>query len=238
MQKPDYECLKCHTIYSAKEYKQNAYCPKCGKHLWQRSFSPTPFKVNDVFAEFTALNSFVVTEGIIYNNVNVWMTARKNAYEKYAKKLSVKKLAEGIKWQTDFKNYLHFKYNQSWPKLQKAASEALAQPEQLKSLLTRLQDKSVQVQDIIKDCLEGEYVCPGINRYILTALLHTYWPTKYAPWCKYTDEALKKIKRTPIPQQDIGQHYLSVNATLSKLASELHTNLTTIDGFMWYIAKV
>jgi len=238
MQKPDYECIKCSKIYSAQDYKQSAYCPTCGLHLWQRSFSPTPFKVNDVFAEFMALNSFVVTKGIIYNNVNVWMTARKSAYEKYSRKLSVKKIVEGTKWQTDFKNYLHFKYNQSWPKLQKAASEALAQPEQLKRMLTLLQDKSVPVEDRVRECLEGQAVCPGINRNILTALLHTFYPTKFAPWAKHTDEALKKIKRTPIPLQDIGKHYVSVNAVLAKLASELHTSLTTIDGFMWYIAKI
>jgi len=238
MQKPDYECTKCGKVYSAQDYKQNVYCPKCGKHLWQRSFSPTPFKVKDVFAEFTALNSFVVTEGIIYNNVNVWMTARKNAYDKYRKKLSVTKLAEGNKWQTDFKNYLHFKHNQSWPKLQRAAPEALAQPEQLKRLLTIIQDKSLPVEDVVRECLQGQVTCPGINRNILTALLHTFWPTKYAPWSKQTDEALKKIKRTPIPQPDIGKHYVSVNTALAKLASELHTSLTTIDGFMWYIAKV
>ncbi len=238
MPKPDYECLKCHKVYSVQEYKQNAYCPACGKHLWQRSFSPTPFKVNDVFAEFNALNSFKVTEGRIYNNVNVWMTARKNAYEKYAKRLSAKKLAEGIKWQTNFKNYLQFKNNQSWPKLQKYAPEALAQPEQLKRLLIRLQDRSVSIEDKMRDCLEGEYVCPGINRYLLTMLLHTFWPTKYAPWCKYTDEALKKIKRTPMPLPDIGEYYVSVNAVLSRLASELHTSLTTVDGFLWYIAKI
>jgi hypothetical protein len=238
MRKSDYECTKCGKIYSTQDYKQSVYCPDCGLHLWQCSFSPTPFKVNDVFAEFMALNSFEVTEGIIYNNVNVWMTARKNAYTKYAKKLSVKKMAESTKWQVDFKNYLHFKYNQSWPKLQKAAPEALAQPEQLKRMLTLLQDKSVPVEDIIRNCLQGEYVCPGISKNILTSLLHTFWPAKYSPWGKYTDEALKKIKRTPIPLQDMGKHYVSVNAALAKLASELHTNLTAIDGFMWYIAKV
>ncbi|NLE04495.1 MAG: hypothetical protein GX638_06820 [Crenarchaeota archaeon] len=237
MVKLDYECTKCQKIYSDKEYKQNAYCPKCGIHLWQRSFSPTPFKVNDVFAEFTALNSFVVAEGIVYNNVNVWFNARNTVYEKFHKKLSAKKLTEGDKWLTDFRKYICFKGNQSW-NFKRAGTEALAHPEELKRLLLLLQDNKVPVDDRIRSCLQGDGTCPGVDRIFLTALLHMYWPSKYGVWGKHTDNALKKIKRTPIQQADLGDHYTLINKTLIKLASELHTSLTAVDGFMWYIAKV
>ena len=237
MQKPDYECTSCHKVYSDQDYKQSVYCPACGMHLWRRSFSPAPFKVNDIFAEFTALNSFEVSEGIIYNNLTVWMNARKDAYEKFQKKLSVLKLAEGTKWQADFKKYACFKGNQSW-NLKRAGAEALMHPDQLKRVLLLLQENKTPVEDRINSCLKGEYVCPGIDRSVLTSLLHMYWPTKFGAWNKNTDEALKKIKRTPVPLQDSGKHYASVNATLSRLASELHTSLTAIDGLMWYIAKV
>lgn len=238
MVKPDYECTKCKKVFSAKDYKASAYCPECGLHLWQRSFSPTPFKVNDVFKEFMTLNSFEVEKGIIYNNVSVWMTARKKAYDKYRKKLSATAITEGSKWLNDFKNYLDYKYNQSWPKLSRAGREAVSNPDRLKRLLLHLQDSKVPVEVRFQDCLHGDFSCPGMNRHIVTVLLHTFWPTKCGVWSKQTDIALKKIKRTPITSSNEGKTYLTLNAVLSKLASELHTSLTSVDGFMWYISKV
>ena len=236
MSTPSYDCTKCKKIFSHENYKQSVYCPSCGERLWRRSLSPPPFKVDGFFADFLGLKSFEVAEGIIFNDVPLWLASRKKAYIKYQEKFSAAKLADGDKWLTDFKNFLYFKNNQSW-NLNRGGSEALSNPEQLKHLLTLIQYDSTRLDERIREALQGKSRCPGINKNILTGLLHTFYPDKYGVWNKQTDDGLKKIGRTPATTVDEGRHYLNINAALTKLAAELHTNLTTIDAFMWHLSK-
>ncbi len=237
MSVPDYECTKCKKIFSHEDYKQSVYCPLCGERLWRKSLSPPPFKVDGFFADFLRLSSFEVAEGIVFNDVPLWLSARKKAYAKYQEKFSAANLTESGKWLTDFKNFLYFKHNQSWTNLNRGGAEALANPEQLKRLLILIQDDSTRVDDRVRETLQGKSRCPGINKNTVTGLLHTFWPDKYGSWNKQTDEALKKIGRTPASAIDEGRHYLNINAALTKLAAELHTNLSAIDAFMWYLSK-
>ncbi len=236
MSTPDYECSKCKKAFSHADYKQSTYCPTCGERLCRKSLSPPPFKVDGFFADFLRLKSFEVTEDIIYNDVPLWLSARKKAYIKYREKLSAEKIAENDKWLTDFKNFLHFKYNQSWS-LNRSGLEALSNPDQLKNLLIFIQDESIRIDQRIRETLQGKSRCPGINKNIVTGLLHIFYPDKYGVWNKQTDDALKKIGRFPATSTDQGRHYLNINAALTKLATELHSNLTAIDAFMWYLNR-
>jgi len=36
---------------------------------------------------------------------------------------------------------------------------------------------------------------------------------------------------------DLGAKYLAINKELARLGDELQTDLTTIDGLMWYVSK-
>jgi hypothetical protein len=77
----------------------------------------------------------------------------------------------------------------------------------------------------------------GIGQSILTSLLHTFNDTKYGVWNSKTADTLKKLHRPPNEYRDVGQSYVSVNETLNTLAKELDTNLTMLDGFMWYVSE-
>ncbi len=115
--------------------------------------------------------------------------------------------------------------------------EALSEPERLRDLIVYLQDESISIEKRVKEGLQGTYHCQGVGKNILTGLLHTFKPDLYGVWNNRTEDALKKIVQMPIITGNAGKDYIAINAALTKLAAELKTDLTTLDGFMWYISK-
>ena len=85
--------------------------------------------------------------------------------------------------------------------------------------------------------MKGKEKVRGIGQGILTALLHTFYDDKYCVWNSRTQETLEILRRPPKTYSDIGKTYKEVNRELHGLAEELSTDLTTIDGFMWFISK-
>ncbi|MBN1970835.1 MAG: hypothetical protein JW870_15820 [Candidatus Delongbacteria bacterium] len=45
------------------------------------------------------------------------------------------------------------------------------------------------------------------------------------------------LLRPPREYFDVGESYKDVNRKLLEMAQELDTDLTTLDGFMWFISK-
>lgn len=115
--------------------------------------------------------------------------------------------------------------------------QAVQDLERLWKLIVFLQDESVQVATRVKKGLQGEYYCRGIGQNILTALLHTFNHEKYGVMNNRTEETLKMLRRKPRQAADPGRRYACVNLELLGLRDELDTELTTIDGFMWYVSK-
>jgi hypothetical protein len=234
---PEYYCARCGKSNSRDEYVKYPFCSVCGIHLSRKSLSPAPFKVNGLFKEFMQLEGFTPGEGVCYDNVPLWIAARKRAYAKYREKFAVTKLLTGENWRIDFKDFLYFKNNQSWSTFTRVGLDALKESEQLRKLLINLQDESIRVEKRVQDALQGEKHVNGITQNILTGLLHTFHPDKYGAWNNRTDDALQRIKRNPIKTSSLGKNYIAINEALARLAKDLDTDLTTIDGFMWYISK-
>ncbi len=189
-----------------------------------------------LFEDYNNLEEIKV-EGIAFSNVSIWLFARKRAYAKYREKFSPDRLREGQQWKRDYSDFLHFRYNQSWSTLYRSGLEALSTPERLRDLLIYLQDESISIEKRVEEGLQGKYHCQGVGKNILTGLLHTFKPDAYGVWNSRTEDALKKIGQMPVITGNAGSDYLAINAVLSKLATELKTDLTTIDGLMWYISK-
>ena len=84
---------------------------------------------------------------------------------------------------------------------------------------------------------KGQLHVKGIGKNILTALLHTLHPDRYGVWNNRTKQTLEILRRSPSPGHDLGSTYLTVNEKLLQLSKELDTDLTTIDGLMWYVSK-
>jgi len=76
-----------------------------------------------------------------------------------------------------------------------------------------------------------------IGKNILIALLHTFHHDKYGVWNNRTESASKTIKRLPITALDTGINCSAINEKLTRLAAEHNTDLTAIDGFMWFVSE-
>jgi len=254
MSGPEYECKKCNRVSSIEEYTKSVFCPTCGSRLWRRFIKSTvPRKleteilplpvtrdrvnVYTLFAEFQRLQNFGCGEGIILENVPSWIASRREAYGAFRGKFIQSNLVDWEKLSDDFRQFLYFKNNLSWTTLYRSGLKALSNLEKLWKLLVFIQDESVDVQVRVRQGLQGSYYCQGIGRNILTALLHTFKPDKYGVWNSRTEDTLRIICRVPMTTSDYGRRYHAVNDELMQLCAELDTDLTTIDGFMWYISK-
>jgi DNA-directed RNA polymerase subunit RPC12/RpoP len=256
----EYECRKCNRVFSLEEYEKDVFCPDCGMHLWLprppkssgsresggkgrkktdiEQIPPRPgVNIYTLFAEFNRLTDFTCGEGIVQENVLMWINARHKAYAEFREKLAQNRLISWEKLTRDFGDFLYFKNNLSWTTLYRTGLAALSNPELLWKFLTFVQDESIPIQTRVGEALEGEYHVRGIGKNILTALLHTFHPDKYGVWNNRTDDTLSLIDRKPKSAIDPGTKYVTINNELVRLCDELQTNLTTIDGLMWYVSK-
>jgi DNA-directed RNA polymerase subunit RPC12/RpoP len=247
----EYECRKCIKFFPIEQYEKSVFCPICGMRLWPprkppgrgpsrpiEQIPPGPgVNVYTLFAEFKRLTDFRCGEGIVQENVPMWIDARLKAYAEFREKLAQNRLISWEQITRDFRDFLYFKKNLSWTTLYRTGLEALSNPERLWKLLTFIQDESVQLPTRVGKALEGEYYVRGIGKNILTALMHTFNPDKYGVWNNRTDDTLNLIDREPKSASDSGAKYVAINNELVRLRDELQTNLTTIDGLMWYVSK-
>jgi DNA-directed RNA polymerase subunit RPC12/RpoP len=250
----EYECHKCNRVFSGEERRKSAFCPFCGTHLWPKyvkgerqrekpggiervRLTPDQINLGTLFEEFMRLKDFNCGEGVYFEGVPSWILARKEAYTDFRERFRQDKLVDWDKLREDFRDFLYFKNNKSWTTLYRSGLEALSYLEKLWKLLIFLQNETVDVRVRVKEGLLGKYYCRGIGVNILTALLHTFRPDKYGVWNSRTKDTLDLIRRTPKPASDPGHKYELINNELLQLRDELHTELTTVDSFMWFISK-
>jgi len=172
-----------------------------------------------------------------YAKLNPWITYRRRVYKEFREKFSSDKLTSVAQLCEDYHQFLYFKNNLSWTTLYRTGLKALKEPERLWDFITFIQDETIDIKKRINKGLEGELHIDGIGKNILTALLHTLYPDKYGIWNKRTEETLEIMRRTPLKGYDLGTKYEAINERLLQLWEELDTNLTTIDGLMWYVSK-
>ena len=110
-------------------------------------------------------------------------------------------------------------------------------PQKLAKLLFTLQNEDIEIDTRVRSGLQGTDKIDGIGQGILTALLHTFNDDKYGVWNSRTTDTLRKLHRPTFPSDDLGESYKRVNQTLTELTNELKTDLTTLDGFMWFVSK-
>jgi DNA-directed RNA polymerase subunit RPC12/RpoP len=261
MQQAEYECRKCGRIYSSKEYLKSIFCSNCGSFLTAKlpsrplpklprgrngrkpfTFKPLlpsePVNIHTLFAEFNMLPPIPYGGGLVRQSSSLWITERRRAYKAFRDKFSTDKLTSVGQLCEDYKEFLYFRNNLSWTNLHRTGLKALKQPEMLWDLITFIQDESVDIGRRINKGLQGELHIKGIGKNILTALLHTLHPDTYGVWNNRTQATLEILRRSPSVGHDMGLTYIEVNEKLLHLSRELDTDLTTIDGLMWYVSKL
>jgi hypothetical protein len=192
--------------------------------------------VYTLFEEFMRLKRFPMGEGEVADDVQSWILVRKRAYLEFQQRLSKEVIRDPQTLHDNFKAFLYFKNNLSWTTLYRSGTKALKHLTNLRNLLLFLQNESVPIQERVEQGLSKKHV-EGIGIAILTGLLHTFFPEKYGVWNSRTTDTLNIIKRKPNLTTNMGRNYLLINDELKQLAKELNTDLTTIDGFMWFISK-
>lgn len=121
--------------------------------------------------------------------------------------------------------------------LERAATNAIEHPQSIAKLLITLQNENIEIGKRVGSALQGAVKVTGIGQGIVTALLHTFNNEKYGVWNSRTVDTLKKLHRSTFPSDDFGESYKRVNKILNDIAQETHSDLTTVDGFMWFVSK-
>jgi hypothetical protein len=178
-----------------------------------------------------------ISAGNKFPSVDEWVRRRKQVYVEYRKKFSPSNLSNLSVVKRNFQSWLLFRNNLSWSTLQGKATPALEHPEKIAKLLLLLQNEDMEIASRVRNALQGPDKIGGIGQGIVTALLHTFNNDKYGVWNSRTIDTLKKLHRTTFQSEDIGESYKKVNYTLNQIATELNTDLTTLDGFMLFISK-
>ena len=244
-------CVQCTKEFSFETYKSSNFCPDCGKRI-EKVHIPDPpqgpakggrTKLRPQDVHFDQLWSVYVkspikiSAGFTFPNAEEWVRRRKQVYLAYRQKFATINLQNLNSVQHDFQSWLLFRNNLSWTTFQRTASNALEHPQKLAKLLANLQNEDIEIAGRIRSGLQGADKIDGIGQGILTALLHTFNNEKYGVWNSRTTDTLRKLHRPPFPSDDIGESYKRVNHTLTELSKELKTDLTTLDGFMWFVSK-
>lgn len=249
----EFDCGKCKNIFPVEQYEVSKFCPNCGTFLRARrtktnekrtgttieiiDIRPEDINVESLFYEFTHFKNIDVGQGRIFPTVSSWVSARKRAYLEYKEKLAPDKLHDLNQLKKNYRKWLLFKNNFSWTTYQRSGARATETPEKLSTLLFLLQNENVNIEERVTRGIVGKEKVPGIAKGILTSLLHTFNCEKYGVWNSRTKDTLQLLRCPPRRYQEIGAIYKEVNTKLMNLSRELKTDLTTIDGFMWYISK-
>lgn len=249
----EFECRKCGKVVSLKEYEQDKFCPNCETRLRLKTrkidlvdktkrkhikINISDSDLDSLFYEFTNYKPIDVGGGVVFPSVDTWVSARKQAYKRFRKQFSGERLLNFDFLSIVFKDWLLFRNNLSWTTLHRSGYKALEEPNRLAELIILLRDDELDVEERIQRGLMGKEKVKGIGPAILTGLLHTFFDDKYGVWNSRTQETLN-ILHFPLPKSysNIGKSYKAVNTTLNELAQQLDTDLTTIDGFMWFVSK-
>ncbi len=199
---------------------------------------PNWASIRRLFQQYLDYNPGRIGGGLTYNSIPKWMADREQAYMRFSPPFKQDNLKNMEAVCHAYELWVLAKNNKSWTNLHRRGFEALDQPVKLCKLLSLIQQETVPIEKRVQSGLVGKNKVNGIGKGTLTGLLHTMYPDKYGVWNGSTVEAFEKLTITIPLMQSLkkGQTYTRINVELNKMASRLDTDLTYVDGFMWYVA--
>ena len=245
-----FRCSKCLQEITPQSSKPNMFCDNCGSFI-EKVYIDDPEAEEEVERiKLPSSEAYVSKLWPIYLNspirvsanrtfpsVELWIKRRKEVYVEYRYKFAPERLNDFDALKRNFESWLHFRNNFSWTMLERTATNAINHPQQIAKLLLALQNEDREIGARVRSALQGDCKVDGIGQGIVTALLHTLNNEKYGVWNSRTADTLRKLHRSTIPSYDFGESYKRVNKTLTELAIETKSDLTTVDGFMWFVSK-
>jgi len=104
--------------------------------------------------------------------------------------------------------------------------------ERLRGILRTLYDEDRPVRERLATATNSIL---GMGKAIATAILHVGYPERYGVWNRVSEQALRRLGLWPAtqPADGIGGTYEAVNRVLLALATELGTDLWSLDSLLW-----
>ncbi len=194
--------------------------------------------IRRLFQQYLDFKPGYIGGGLKYYSIIKWMAEREQAYSSFSPQFKQDNLKNIEVVSHAYSCWLRASNNKSWTNMQRIGVRALNQPEKICKLFSFIQQEKIPIEERIQKGLAGEYSVYGIGKGILTGFLHTMYPEKYGVWNGSTILAFKKldIYIHLMYSTKQGRTYVRVNDVLNNMASHLDTNLTFVDGFMWYVA--
>ncbi len=247
-----YRCSKCSQEFPLTVIKPLMFCsdPNCGGFLekvyidtlevdeegTRELISPADAFIGKLWPIYIS-SPIEISAGRTFSNVDLWVKKRKEVYIEYRYKFAPERLNDLKTLQRNFESWLHFRNNFSWTMLERTATNAIEHPQNIAKLLATLQNENIEIGVRVRSALQGCAKVAGIGEGIVTALLHTFNNEKYGVWNSRTVDTLKKLHRATFPSDNFGESYKRVNQTFQDIVKETKSDLTTVDGFMWFVSK-
>jgi len=135
--------------------------------------------------------------------------------------------------------FLKFQNNHHWYGLERHGDDVTKDMSTLRQTLTLLVDETVPIGTRLARIRPqtGSSMVKWLGRAVLTAILQVEYPERYGVLNNVTEKALKHLGLWPqdIENASEAEVYEVVNQLLLRLASELGTDLWTLDYLWWYL---
>src|SRR5271157_1589376 len=135
--------------------------------------------------------------------------------------------------------FLKFQNNHHWDGLEQLGDDVTKDMSTLRQTLTLLVDETVPIGTRLARIRPqtGPPMVKWLGRAVLTAILQVEYPERYGVLNNVSEKALKHLGLWPqdIENASEAEVYEVVNQLLLRLASELGTDLWTLDYLWWYL---
>jgi hypothetical protein len=159
-----------------------------------------------------------------------------NRFRPYFSQEHLPKLSEQEVW-----DFLAFKNNKHWTGLDRHRAKVTADMPKLRKTLQVLLDESKPIDQRLRYVRprNGKNPVPSLGRAIITPILLVSYPDRYGVLNTTVESGMKEVGVWPTLQRgsDFADKYLAVNEILLELASELGTDLWTLDALWWGVLK-
>lgn len=139
-----------------------------------------------------------------------------------------------------FEGFLRYENNKHWWGLHHGVDRMVANMLRLTAALATALDEDRPLADRM-DAVEpgrGPSAVPGLDAAVLTPVMLVVHPDRYGVWSSISESAMRRLGLWPeVEEAGFGTAYEQVNEMLLAVASEVGTDLWTLDALWWGIEK-
>ena len=141
--------------------------------------------------------------------------------------------------EAEFKSFLLFKNNHHWDSLHRQGTQMTADMATLRRALAILVDEGEPLRQRLDRIRppKGEPMVKGLGRAVISAILQIRSPDKYGIVNSTAEDAMKTLGVwLSFPNKaSFSERYESINAVLLEIASQIPTDLWTLDMLWWRV---